>query len=417
MSHHTNWLYTLDSEGFPCELINGQRLIAAMKQQGSCGGGGALFTQLKEDCQWHNGTFPFALDPCSVDTNGNQTWLPMTFAGTTWPGNPAPWWDGVNGSPSSLAYGIWIEEWTGLDGAHHKRNVAPRAGRRGGANVGALFSGNRVWKMNLIFVGGSAAALEDLFRWFENTVLDCCDPCSGQEALIRTTCPPDGDPSFGVYNVKGFSMIEGPAWEAPPIEALGCYLRRVSVTFGVSDPCLYSCSTNCATDEPYPFVGGPCIPFDLWWGCNRGCSDLAAYRICCPVPAAVRGSVSPVVTITNNSANDGAPVRIFGMIDAQNVGCDPCTLPVCQDIITKAIPGGATLLVDSATRKVLYKDGSTGDQYVDGTAFLDPPAGTVPSFLSLSCDPGWVSIEPASFCGATDGLVFTIDIVERVGCC
>lgn len=414
-SHHTSWLYTLDADGGVCELINGQRLLAAMNATASCGN--SMFVQVADDCRWGDGTFPYTLDPCSVDDDGNQTWLPQTFAGTTWSGNPAPWYDGVPGSPSSQAYGIWVEEWTGLDGAHHKRNVAQRAGRRGGANFGALFSGSRVWAMNLIFVGGSAAALEDLFRWFEQSVLDCCDPCGGQEVLIRTTCPPDGNPDFGVYKVKGFSMIQGPAWETPPIEALGCFMRRVSVTFGASDPCLYACSSNCVTEEPFAFVGGGCIPFDIWLGCDRTCTDMAPYRLCCPVPAATRGQVSPIVTIHNTSANDSAAVRIYGMSDPQGVGCDPCSLPICQDIITKSLPSGATLLVDSASRKVLYKSGETGDEYIDGTAFLDPPEGTVPSFLSLSCDAGWVAIEPATFCGDTDGLVFTVDIAERVSCC
>lgn len=416
MSHHTSWLYAVNDDGSICEIINSQRMLSALKSVASCAGG--IFTQVQDDCVWENGILPFTLDPCSTDAGGNQTWAPITFAETTWSGNPAPWWDGDPGSPSADAYGFWIEEWTGLDSAHVTRNTSQRVSRRGGANFGTLFSGSRVWKMNIILTGGSGAALEDLFRWLETQLMDCCDPCSGMEALIRTTCPPDGDPSFGVWRVKGMSLIEGLTWETPPIENLGCFMRRVSVTLGVSDPCLYSCANNSATDVQYPFVvGGQCIPFSVWWGCNRTCTDMAPYRICAPVPGVSRGFMAPVVTIVNDSIEVGAPVRIYGMLDPQGFGCDPCSLQVCQDIITTSIPAGATLIVDSASRKVLYKDGTTGDTFIDGTAFLDPPAGTIPSYLSLSCDDGWVAIEPADFCGNTDSLKFSIDLVQRVGCC
>jgi len=412
MSHPVSFFYTVDEDGGTCEIISGERLMANLSSQAACG----IFHVEQRDCEWTNGVLPFALDPCSVDGDGEHTWIEQTFDGPTWVGNPAPWWDGVIGSPSSQAYGIWVEEWTGLDGSHHRRNVSSRAGRRGGGNFGGLFSGHRVWKMNLILVGANGAALEDLFRWLESQLLDCCDPCSGQDALIRTACPPDGDPEFGLYKVKGMAMIEGPAWEAPPIETLGCVIRRVSVTLGVSDPCLYSCATSCTSEESFPFVGA-CVDFDVWMGCGNTCESLADFRICCPVPATTRGTTAPIVTIRNDSTVDSTAIRIYGMSDPLGLGCDPCSLSVCQDITTRSIPAGGTLVVDSATRKVLYKNADTGDVFVDGTSFLDPPDGTIPSFLALSCDPGWVAIEPASFCGNTDSLVFSVDTVVRTSCC
>lgn len=413
MSHHANWLYFLDSEGVPCELFNGERLRGALSAQPICGQ-----IQLADpDCEWANGTLPYALDPCSEDDNGVQTWQPMVFAAPDWPGNPAPWWDGIPGSLSSKAYGFWVEEWTGLDGAHTTRNVSSRANRRGGGNLGSLFSGPRVWTMNVVLVGANGAALEDLFRWLESSLMDCCDPCGTGDMLIRTTCPPDGDPSYGVYRVKNAALTAGVAWQDPPLEGLGCILRRVSFTITVADPCLYSCVTNCADEEELPGIG-MCVPFHLWAGCDVACSDFEAYRICCPVPATNRGTSAPIVTMLNDSLFDSPPMRIYGMLDPMLNGCDPCSLTVCQDIQTHPIPAGGTLLVDSAQRRVLYSHPSTtNSQYIDGTPFLDPPAGTVPAFLSLSCDPGWVAVEPRKLCGSTDGLKISVDVVQRVGCC
>lgn len=406
MSHHAGWLYYLDNDGSYCEVINHQRLIGALGAQSLCGSGVQV---LEQDCRWENGVLPFALDPCDLTSQ-------LTFSATTWPGNPAPWWDGVPGSVSSQSYGFWIEEWTGLDGGHIKRSVAERAGRRGGANFGPLTSTHRVWKMNVLLVGENGAALEDLFRWLETTLMQCCDPCGGSDMLIRTTCPPDGQPSFGLYTVRGVGLLEGLTWETPPIERQACTLRRVSFTIGVSDPCLYSCATSCAEEETLP-GSMDCVPFGIWSGCDVECGDMEDYRICCPVPAATRGTVSPVVTILNDSPNTGPPMRIYGMIDPLGIGCDPCSLPVCQDIITTRLPAGATLKIDSATRKVLFASPDTAGNFVDGTPFLLPAAGTAPQFLQLSCDEGWVAVEPAALCGDTSGLRISVDIVNRTGCC
>jgi hypothetical protein len=408
------FLYSLNDDGSVCEIFNGERLMSALADTGLCNVVG--IKARGADCMWSDGTLPLALDTCSVDEDGEHTWQPITFAGITWPGNPAPWWDGASGSPSSQAYGFWIEEWTGLDSVHMKRNVAQRAGRLGGANFGSLSSQSRVWKLNVVLVGENGAALEDLFRWLETTLASCCDPCGGSGMLIRTACPPEGDAGFGLYQAKGTALIEGLQWEAPPIESLGCVMRRVSFTLGTSDPCLYSCAVSCADQEPIPNIND-CVPFGLWAGCNISCTDMLNYRICCPVPAAGRGTVSPVVTIENEGAGDSPAMRIYGMSDPLGIGCDPCSLPVCQDIVTTSIPAGSAVMVDSSTRRVLFRGPETGQEWVDGTGFIDPPVGTVPTFLQLSCDPGWVAVEPRALCGDASSLKISVDIVQRVGCC
>lgn len=411
-SYVPTWLYYVDDVRGPCEIFNSERLLGALGTTNVCG----IFSVAGHECEWNNGVSALALDPCSVNPSGVQTWEALTYGAPDDPDNPAPWWDGVADSPSSRAFGFFVEEWTGMDGAHHRRNVANRAGRRGGASFGSISSGHRVWKMNVVLAGASEDALEDLFRWLEDVLLDCCNPCGGNDFLVRTSCPPDGDPDFALYRVHGAALLEGPSWEDEPAEKLGCYLRRVSFTIGVSDPCLYTCSTACVTDETLPAIT-ECIPFSLWWGCNRTCEDMEPYRLCCPVPGVARGANTAIVTIVNNSPNESPAMRIFGMTDPLGLGCNPCVLPICQDIRTQRIPPGGTLVVDSSTRRTLYKGAETGFIFVDGTSLLDPEPGRAPEYLSLACDPGWVAVEPASFCGDSNALSISIDIIQRVGCC
>ncbi len=171
---------------------------------------------------------------------------------------------------------------------------------------------------------------------------------SGNDMLIRTTCPPTSNPAFGLYRVHGVAMLEGLTWEDAPVEKLGCYLRRCSVTLGVSDPCLYSCGELCADEETLPLIDD-CVPIGLWMGCGLTCEDLAPYRLTCPVPATARGQTSPVITILNESTAASPPLRIYGMSDPLGVGPDPCVLPKCQDIRTQRIPPGGTLIVDAFT--------------------------------------------------------------------
>jgi len=413
MTHHMQWLYTTSDTG-TCEIFNGERLLANLRHTDACG----IFTVSGTDCKWSNGIFPLMLDVGSLDGNGVNDWPYLDFTGgVTDLSNPAPWWDGVNGSPSSRGYGFWIEEWTGLDSAHVTRAVSQRAGRLGGANFGPLTSGSRVWKMNVILVGADGGALEAMFRWLETTLFDCCNACGGEEMLIRTSCPPQSEPAVDVYRARGAALIEGLTWEEPPIERLGCLMRRVSFTIGVADPCLYACAESCVNQQPFDFLA-PCVPIHLWIGCNVTCAEMEPYRICCPIDAASQGLTSPVVTLENEGTLPTSAVRIYGMTDPLNIGCDPCSLVVQQNIVTHPIPPGSALRIDSSQRKVLFRSPDTGQEWVDGTAFLNPEPGFAPSFLSLAGGlPGWVAVEPVSFCGSLDDLLISVDIVSRVGCC
>ncbi len=413
MSHSwSQFLYFIDEEEEMCEFLNGERLLAHLRNVSpGCG----TFNVTDEICQWSDSTRPLMLNPCS-----SPQWEPWgtftTPSASSASEVPAPWWDGVPNSPSSRALGIWVEEWTGMDGAHHKRNTGNRSGRRGGGSFGAVFSGFRTWKLNVVLVGQDEPSLEDLFRWMESTLLDYCDPCGGADAFVRTACPPEDDPGFGLWRYRGIALLEGPTWEDDPVPDLACVLRRASFTLGVSDPCMYGCPTTCIEEDSFPFVGS-CVPWRFWVGCDLSCEDLAPYRLCCPVTGVSRGIVAPIVTIHNSGAEDSIPTRIYGMADPLNLGCDPCLLDVCQDIRVRSLPAGSTLLVDAAQRRILYKDVSTNQTWVDGTPFIDLDPGRAPNYLALTCFNGWVAIEPTAFCpGEVDDLVFSVQTQQVTGC-
>lgn len=398
------FLTLIDPSGEPFELINHARTQAYLNSLTcfSCG----TFKNNLTCCPALN------LDPCS--TPPFQTMTYTTPSGT----NPAPWWDGVAGSPSSRAAGFWVEEWTGLDGAHLTRQVSSRAGARGGGIFGPQSSNHRTWKFNLILLGCDERALEALYRWLEDTLMNCCYPCEGFGAIIRTVCPTAADPSFGLYRVSGVSLIEGLQWEDAPLDDLGCVMRRVSFTLGVSDPCLYSFpEVVCATNQAINFAT-LCNQTSLVCGTST-CSTYAASRICCPIDGAQVGSTGPVVEVVNNSPNVSGIFSISTYLDPTNFGCDPCVLERGQQIRFGGLPSGGTIQYNALERTILYRDASTGGTWIDGTPFVLLSPGTAPEFLALGCDDGWVVIEPApSMCNPLGlSLLVSVSSARRVGCC
>jgi hypothetical protein len=191
-----------------------------------------------------------SLDQCSYD--------PVTFTTPDDVNRPAPWYDGVEGSPSSNGYGFWIEEWTGLDGSHMRRGASASYPR--GSIFGQLGQPHRVWKMNVSLYGADAVALEDLFRWLEESLIACCQP--GVTAWIRTTCPDGYDNDYGLVHVLDAQLLEGVEWIEPAIPELGCFSRRVSFTIGVGDPCLYRPPVECLDDESFTFPASTILLHD-----------------------------------------------------------------------------------------------------------------------------------------------------------
>lgn len=212
------------------EIINGARTLEHLRNSSqSCGS----IQVVNDDCP------VLYLDPCD--------YAPITFTTPDDPTNPAPWWDGVAGSPTSKAYGFLIDEWTGLDGAHMSRDATPV--RRKGSVFGSLGQAHRVWKMNVSLFAADQVALEALFRWLEDALISCCQ--TGVTAWVRTVCPEGYDDDEGLVHVVDLQILEGLQWEGEAVNDLSCKVRRVSFTLGVGDPCLYRPPVTCYDNEPF----------------------------------------------------------------------------------------------------------------------------------------------------------------------
>lgn len=228
MKHFLNWLYFDDGQAVS-EVFNGARTIEYLSTL-SCG-----LVTIRSGA----GCDILYRDPCDYDTV-------LDFTTTTAEDNPAPW--AVAGTPSADAYGFWITDWTGLDGAHMRRSATSAFPR--GSVFGPLGQAHRVWKMNVLLHGANDAALQALYRWLEETLVRCCRP--GVTAWVRTACPDGYDEDYGLAHVVDLELLEGVEWLAPPRRELSCFVREVSFTLGVADPCLYGPPANCLTDEVFP---------------------------------------------------------------------------------------------------------------------------------------------------------------------
>ena len=106
------WLYYIDDEGATCEVFNSERLLGALGTTGVCG----LFGVHAHECTFNSGVSALALDPCSANPSGVQTWEVLNFGAPTDTDNPAPWWDGDPDSPSAGGTGSSSRSgpgWTG----------------------------------------------------------------------------------------------------------------------------------------------------------------------------------------------------------------------------------------------------------------------------------------------------------------
>lgn len=231
MKHFLNFLY-YDDGTQAREIFNGARTIEHLRNANAY-------------CAMLGGPLDAGCDILDKDVCDGT---PVIFTTPTAGGAPAPWWDGVVGSPSASAYGFWINEWTGLDGAHMSRSATAAFPR--GSVFGPLGQSHRVWKMNVYLFGSDDASLQALFRWLEASLIRCCSP--GVTAWARTTCPDGYDDDYGLVHVVNLQLLEGVQWLAPPVEEYGCLVREVSFTLGVADPCLYTPPTSCHFDDVFP---------------------------------------------------------------------------------------------------------------------------------------------------------------------
>lgn len=390
MTRPLDYLY-FDDGAQPREIFNGARTMAYLANY-SCN----LFTQKTAPCNI------LTVDPCD-DT-------PLNFTDTT----TAPWYDGVPGSPSSNAYGFWINEWVGMDGSNIRRaatNLYPR-----GASFGPLGQAHRVWKMNVMLFGADEVALEDLFRWLEESLLACCQP--GVTAWVRTTCPDGYDDDYGLVHVVDLQLLEGVTWISDPADGYGCQVREVTFTLGVGDPCLYGPPENCVEDEPFPEAVLCDIGISGMFGCPSDPDAFADWRICCPVTGRRIGVTAPVVVLHNTSTTDfSPPMRVIGVTNFFDSGCVVGTNAIFGEVRVAGIPPQSELMVDCARRRVLWRRLGFLGPWESGYVYLDRSLLAVPDYPANGCDDGMIFVEPTTITSSLADLTVTVDMVSRYGCC
>lgn len=363
-------------------------------------------------------------------TPSTGCWTPLDLSTT---GDP---WYNANVPASTEAFGFWIEEWTGLDGAHHHRSSSPVGGRRGGAEYGPQSHDARVWKLNVLLHGSSERGLNYLFRWLEQTLLDCCNSaCGTRKAWLREVCPSSlSNLDEGYARAENVALLDGPTWEDSPVEDSGCYLRRVSFTLGVGSPCLYrdqpgsvsGDSTNVGVVSSASIQNAGC---DTWVNTNR--------RVQADLPIPDIGQVAPIITITSSAGSVGSihtalpALRIVGYADPNNTG-DPCrAIEVGEFILEGSASSGLQIVVDMVQRRVFYRDLAGGNYLTDGGRFIGASIRPgVQRWWSLGgCDSGFVIVEPAykslqtlrylpnSYDRVTPAWNVKIESGIRFGCC
>jgi hypothetical protein len=353
-------------------------------------------------------------------------------------GDPAPWYN-ASYPESADALGFYIDEWTGLDDGHIKRNTTVLGGPGGGHQMGVVFAEGRTMALNIMLFARSEPAMEYLFRWLSSTLNSVCATCATSSVLIRRFCGTTADPWNGVAQLRQVGVAQGLKWESEIGTRARCYIRRASFTLMAGDPCMYLPETTAPTTaydhtaNLTAFYGTTNPPDNTRSICRPACSELPSgaltVRSFSATPMAAK---APVVTWTNNTTGYNIPFRAvvyFG--DRDTTSPNPCGMPILGELYVRPLPPDSSMRWDVTGRTVEFRDASTGGWtptwvYVDAN---DPP---LRRFFAMPCGVGHVVLEPASMCltyvsGTTytlDGLTFnppsyptmTIALSERLSC-
>lgn len=445
MSYHVGFLYFANQYGNAVEVFNEARTTYNMTT--------AINSGVKRygDVLKNGGCESLNYVPCTMASTGSVTsWQTMTTGPTS---NP---WYSSSSAASTEAFGFWVEEWTGLDGAHHSRNVTPLGPARGGATFGRQTSGSRSMAISVFLVGSSERGLNHLFRWLESTLLACCDPTNNPSMWIREFCPTNSvsDITEGLARADGVALIGGLEWADPPAEDMGCFVRKATFTLGTESPCLYR--------EPVTQASSTQLKSDFrtytkdFLYTNAQPAHVAEFvgtslRTAANLPVPAYGMVSPIVTITSgyqmtNGVRLFLPqLRILGFANPSNASADrPGSMVPVGCILVGDVPAGVTLVIDVGSGTVKYLDAARSVSYEPGDFFLSTSNANSaetdlsfswPSFLPFgsklprwfgfsNCDIGCVAVEPnvvpqLAFLNSVFAASWTVTIESstRFGCC
>lgn len=439
MSYHQGFLYLSNAYGNAVEIINEARTAANLRTAINAG------VKRFGDVLTEAGCDALAYAPCTMAADGSVTsWSVLSTAISA-----APWYS-ASVPASAEAYGFYIEEWTGLDGAHHGREITSYG--RNGASFGVQTSAHRTMALNVVLVGSSDRGLNHLFRWLESTLLGCCDPCNKPSMWIREYCTESADLTDGVARADGVALLSGPTWESPPVEDAGCFLRRVSFTLGAESPCFFR--------EPVAGTTGTALKSAftatvdaLEAPIGRFVGTSLRQAVAMPVPP--YGMVSPRITIssplqfrTGGLSKRVLPqLRIVGLANPAGASLsDPGRMYPIGCILTSeyTLEAGQELVIDVGAQTVNVRAPHTSLEWTNGDSaiFVPPTADFIPvsgfeypTFGSSSdrykrwfgfdnCIAGVVVVEPnatPNTAWVTDMLVsqwtVTIESVVRFGCC
>ncbi len=366
----------------------------------------------------------------------DDEWTPMQFDTPT--ADEAPWYS-ERFPQSADALGFYIEQWTGLDDGHLKRDSTGIGGYGGGSRLGNLSSEGRIMKLNVTLFGLTNEATEYLFRWLSSVLSNVCSTCDTSSILIRRYCPAIEDPWDGVVQLRRVALVEGLRWEAELIERGACMMRRASFTLEAGDPCMYMPDTDrLANDFDTDADVDACLAAATLnedrLNCRPGCTELTSTcRTIRTIEADPLGAVGPVVTWENSQGTPTYPFRAIVYSDPGELGAvpNPCGLQIVGELYVRAMPAYSSLRWDVPGRVIEYRDHTTGG-WTSGFFLIDLNDPPERRFFALPCGMSQLVMEPSSFCAAeVDPTEFTLDgvtydpprfptvsirIGERIGC-
>ena len=363
-------------------LMNAQDSAFCVDEVNSiCPSGGIKWQALTASC---------GCDALLYDTPLGPNTTPVLQPTYTTPAlDPAPWYD-VRRPNSAHFLGFMLEKVEQLQDPPISRNLTNRATNFGGGTIGTPRRGPRKVKYTVLAFGCDECALDEGFRWLSDQLVYQCvgDECTLCDATVRTCCPSLSTPptyaewDTGRWTLKKVAVIDGPRYEAPPIENLACNVRRISFTLASESPFAYKCPVVCLDNQPWILAMPPCPP--AAWICGDNSS------ICCSINS------------TSDIGEDTIKVQVVAREDLTNLTisvtpdpfgyvCNPATRPAgyavpdaCAVIRIPLLEGGNTLDYDTGDETITVT--RPGGQVVDGVSYIDATTGNAPTFPTLRCN-------------------------------
>lgn len=425
-SFYPTFLYFSDDAGYMTELFNGARTARNLLASGL-----GQFSNIDQFA----GCRALAYQPLTItvtppSTITCQQWDPIVYTQAT-----QPWYADTGVAYPGTAYGFYITDITGLDGELNNRSTTQLGVGRGGAYFGPSRAKARVCKVNVQLVGATEIDLEHLFRWMELQLTACCGGggCGGGgNVVFRRYCPDltgydtgslgNEALTFGVLTA-GLTMardgvlLEGPTWEALPLENGGCWVRSASFTLGFADPCLYVVDDSSPTttftdltagtftarrDALYPeddaVLPNQAIP-GAW-------STLAAFPAHPLTVVRTRsdyiGTAGAIITISSPTELNAGTIKklpdlriVTYLPISNNSSTDPTLAHRLSEIVLAGIDSGQIVEVDLHRQRVRERGSRDSDDWNDASKYLRRVSG-VSRWAGSNCNGGFLRVEPLS---------------------